>query len=201
MTSPHKHYVDTRILLPTDGTLSLTTIDWAFAGTSSTTPATGDKPEHTVWTHWVDSTTPNAESVKDEGDMVTLANGDAVERGEMVNPKTGKTEKYEESWADIRPLGEKSGWVVKAQGQGMRGMVIRIGGFAQGVLRRGSQVGIKRWRFMGGEQGWDAILGIGDCEVPGELFGENCSSIVEGDKFPDSDGLDWVCVEKFLGDW
>lgn len=201
MTSPRKHYVDTRILLPTDSTGTLTTIDWAFAGTSSTTPATDDKPAHTVWTHWVDSTTPDGEAVKDEGDMITLANGNTVERGEMVNPKTGKMERYEESWADIRPIGESFGWVVKAQGEGARGMVVRIGGFAQAVLRRRSEVGIKRWRFVGGTQGWEPIVEIGFCDVPDELFGEKCSSMVEGDKFTGSNVLEWICVEKFVGKW
>ena len=149
----------------------------------------------------MDSTTPNAEAVKDEGDMITLETGDVVERGEMVNPKTGKMEAYEESWRDIRPLGEKVGWVVKAQGQGARGMVVRIGGFAQGVLRRGSEVGIKRWRYMGGEQGWDPIIGIKNCDVPEELFGAKGSEMVEGDKFMSGDGLEWECVEKFVGHW
>lgn len=200
MTSPRKHYVDTRILLAADEHGSITTIDWAFAGTSSTSPATGDKPEHTVWTHWVDSTTPNAEAVKDEGDMITLANGQVVERGEMVNPKTGRMEKYEESWADIRPLGEKVGWVVKAQGQGARGMMIRIGGFVQGVLRRGSDVGIKRWRYAVGDDGWDEIVGIGVCDIPAELL-ETFSNMEEGGKFMGSNGLEWVCAEKFVGDW
>jgi hypothetical protein len=187
--------------MPSAPTLPITTIEWAFAGTSSSTPATGDKPEHTVWTHWVDSTTPEGEAVKDEGDMITLETGEVVERGQMVNPKTGKMESYEESWRDIRPLGEKVGWVLKAQGQGARGMVVRIGGFAQGMLRRGSEVGIKRWRYVGGEQGWDPIIAIGEFEILGDVFGENCSKMVEGDKFLDGDGLEWVCVEKFEGNW
>jgi hypothetical protein len=188
--------------MPTEATTSsISTIEWAFAGTSSTTPAMGEKPEHTTWTHWVDSKTPNAEEVKDEGDMIKLENGDEVERGQMVNPRTGKTEKYEESWVDIKPLGEKVGWVVKAEGQGARGMVVRIGGFAQGILRRGSEVGIKRWRHMGGEQGWDPIVGISGCDVPAELFGERSTTMVEGESFMGGDGLKWVCVEKFLGHW
>jgi Protein HRI1 len=74
--------------MPTEPTLPITTIDWAFAGTSSTSPATDSKPEHTVWTHWVDSTTPDGEAVKDEGDMITLESGELVERGQMVNPRT-----------------------------------------------------------------------------------------------------------------
>ncbi|KAG0649888.1 hypothetical protein D0Z07_3673 [Hyphodiscus hymeniophilus] len=190
--------------MPGDATMpiaSVTQIDWAFAGTSTTAPATDDKPEHTTWAHWVDSTTPDAESVKDEGDMIRLPSGDAVERGQMVNPNTGKVDKYEESWVDIKPLGEKLGWVIKAQGQGARGILVRIGGFAQGILRRGSEVGIKRWRHVGGEQGWDTIVAIGNCDVPAEIFGAKCSVMEEGDTFVDGDGLEWVCIEKFKGNW
>ena len=201
MTSPRKYYVDTRVLMSADATISSLRIDWAFAGTSSTRPATGEEPEHTVWTHWVDSTTSDAESVKDEGDMVKLANGDAVERGQMVNPKTGILDAYEESWADIKPLGEKVGWVVKTQGQEARGMLVRIGEFAQGILRRGSEVGIKRWKYVGGELGWDSIVEIGDCNIPAELFGGRCNSMAEGEMFMGNDGLEWVCIENFAGDW
>jgi Protein HRI1 len=104
-------------------------------------------------------------------------------------------------WRDIRPLGEKVGWVLKAQGQGMRGVVVRIGGFAQGVLRRGSEVGVKRWRFMGGEKRWDPIIAIGVFEIPEEVFGDKASGMVEGDKFVGGDGLEWACVERFEGDW
>jgi hypothetical protein len=154
-----------------------------------------------VWTHWVDSTTPNAETVKDEGDMVVLGDGEEVERGEMVNPATGKLEKYEESWRHIRPLGEKIGWVLKAEAPGQRGVVVRIGGFAQGILRHGEEVGVKRWRFMGGTAGWDAIIGIGPLELPADIFGAKANTIGEGDTFLAADGLGWVCVERFVGDW
>lgn len=201
LTSPRKHYVDTRLLMPSDASHTITTIDWAFAGTSSTTPATDSSPEHTIWMHWVDSSTADGESVKDEGDMIRLANGEAVERGQMVNPKTGKMEKYEESWIDIRPMGDKIGWVVKIQGQGVRGMVVRIGGFAQGILRKGGDFGIKRWRYVGGDEGWNPIIEIGSLDIPKDIFGEKCSEMAEGDRFLGSDGLEWECVEKFEGHW
>lgn len=187
--------------MPTDATHAITTIDWAFAGTSSSTPARDGSAEHTIWTHWVDSTTLDGEAVKDEGDMIKLASGEAVERGQMVNPKTGKMEKYEESWTDIRPMGDKIGWVVKVQGQGVRGMVVRIGGFAQGILRKGSDVGIKRWRYMGGEEGWDPIIGIGSLDAPQQMFREKCNEVAEGDKFQGSNGLEWECIERFEGHW
>lgn len=133
--------------------------------------------------------------------MITLASGEVVERGQMVNPKSGKMEAYEESWRDIRPLGEKVGWVLKMEGQDARGMVVRVGGFAQGVLRRGGVVGITRWRYVGGEKGWDPIISIEGCEVPGDVFGAKCNVMAEGDKFLSSDGLEWICVERFEGDW
>jgi hypothetical protein len=178
------------------------TIDWAFAGTSSTTPTADEKIDHTVWSHWIDSTTLNAEEVDDEGDMIALDNGEVLERGKGVNSKTGKTETYEERWADIKPSGERVGWVVKAEdGQGTRGMVVRIGGFAQGLLRKGTEVGIKRWRYVEEEQGWSPIVEIGSCDVPADLFGEKSSAMEENDKFVGSDGLEWICVEKFVGDW
>ena len=187
--------------MPTEATTPISStaeIDWAFAGTSSTTPATGEDPEHTVWSHWVDSATADPESVKDEGDMIRLESGDAVERGQMINPKTGKMESYEESWADIKPSGPLIGWVVKTREEGARGMAIRIGGFAQGIMRTGTEVGIKRWSYVGGS--WDTIVDIGSCDVPTELFEERHASMTEGKTFRGSSGLEWACIEQFAAD-
>jgi hypothetical protein len=62
-----------------------------------------------VWEHWVDSKVTNAEEVKDEGDMFLQDNGEVLESGNMVNPETGKVEKYEECWVDLDLQGGESG--------------------------------------------------------------------------------------------
>ncbi|KAJ9129642.1 hypothetical protein NKR19_g10267, partial [Coniochaeta hoffmannii] len=101
LTSPGRHFVDVRILLPLDSSLPLSPekLDWAFAGTSTSTPlppssatttsssdaCDGPEVRHLAaeWRHWVDSRTRDAEGVVDRGTMRVYPDGRAVEVGKM----------------------------------------------------------------------------------------------------------------------
>jgi hypothetical protein len=135
----------------------MTELNWAFAGTSTTTPAeyssttNGEralaKPMHTKWKHWIDSDTE--EEVKDEGDMFLQSDGTVLEEG--VN-EDGST--YEELWEEAE--GKITGndklhvsYVLRAEDSSKRtrGMVIRIGEWIQGTLRVGSEFTVSRWQW------------------------------------------------------
>ncbi|KAF4627231.1 hypothetical protein G7Y89_g10925 [Cudoniella acicularis] len=201
LTSASKHFVDTRIYLPTAPfSLSLPTstplppsrLEWGFAGTASSTPAahnaqTGEleTPAHTVWTHWVDNKTRGFEEVRDEGDMWTRDDGkggeEVLEKGVMVNPNTGKVEAYEELWVDLEPIlvdGESRywSWVLRTESESVRGVLIRIGEYIQGVVRKGDYTSVSRWKWFG-ESEWGVPIGrwrveacVGALEVPAEAF-------------------------------
>ncbi|OIW25695.1 hypothetical protein CONLIGDRAFT_708394 [Coniochaeta ligniaria NRRL 30616] len=166
LTSPDKHFVDVRILLPLDhpqGILTKDQLDWAFAGRSESAPRemeaeANDNGErircgtHSVWKHWVDSRTREAEGVVDEGDMVDLPGGRTLETGSMVNPATGRVTGYEEVWGSGAPLGGMEGVVVVLRTEdgecGRRGVVVRVAQYVQGILRDGDRVMVQRreWR-------------------------------------------------------
>lgn len=160
LTSPQRQFVDVRILLPVTRSTAITTtirdpekLDWAFAGTSN--HDADASPPHSVFRHWVDSRYAEAEAVRDEGDMVPSGReGEVIERGEMVNPATGRLEMYEECWVDGLKGGQdggegRAGWVLKcdAKNGDARGIMVRIGTTAQGVLRVGNMVAVGRWEI------------------------------------------------------
>ncbi|KAI1200069.1 hypothetical protein F5X97DRAFT_321822 [Nemania serpens] len=101
LTSPGHRFVDIRILKDAaaddDGSGSL---DWAFAGISSSEIRDGGR-RHSTWRHVVDSRTRAPETVVDEGDIFPQADGRTLETGRMVNPDTGKLADYEEVWTDL----------------------------------------------------------------------------------------------------
>jgi hypothetical protein len=163
LTSPKKHYVDVRVLLPSGEGNAFSQLEWAFAGTSQSTPAErlgpGDaisKPAHTVWSHWIDSDT--LEEVKDEGDMRPQADGTVLETGTMTNLETGGEMTYEELWEDLEAnvVGrekEKICLVLRMEEpeKEARGYLIRIGEYIQGLVRSGDQVTAIRWQYSGEE--------------------------------------------------
>ncbi|EGU11844.1 Proteophosphoglycan 5 [Rhodotorula toruloides ATCC 204091] len=100
------------------------------------------------------------DSPPDEGSFKTLPNGDVLERGEMVNPETGKIAAYEEVWRRL-PLSQDDGpprivilecvgdeadgkAFVGRVGDYKLGMVDGAGGF--GVVRRERGDGV--WRAV-----------------------------------------------------
>jgi hypothetical protein len=195
-------------------------LEWGFAGTAQSTPAIYkpgtneiEKPSHTVWTHWVDSKT--TEEVRDEGDMWPRddGSGGVVERGSMVNPASGKVESYEEIWADLELESKGMCWVLKTESDGVKGMMIRVGNYIQGVLRKGPSVNVGSWGKLETGQGearrreWKQVVLIGMWDMPGPLGDLGIGSGV-GDKFmsgsftigepsKSEDALEWECVEFF----
>lgn len=130
-------------------------------------------------------------------------NGEVLEYGAMVNPEKGVIERYEECWIDLEPkaVGSEEGfkcWTLKMEGKGkdgevVRGMLVRIGEYIQGVVRRGDEVAVGRWMWREGK-GWERIVGIGKLEVPEEVL-EVGYKVRQEEKFVSGDGLEWVCVE------
>jgi len=133
--------------------------------------------------------------------MIPQDNGEVLEFGTMVNPGTGKEERYEECWVDLEAevvAGEeaKRSWVLRCEDPetGTRGMVVRVGTWMQGVVRRGQGIGVGRWRWKGK---WERAVGIGEVDVPALCFG--VQGVMEGQSIVGGDGLVWECVEAF--DW
>jgi hypothetical protein len=205
LTSAAKSFVDVRIFLPTSTTPFTNTIEsleWGFAGTAESTLAQEERPAHTEWSHWVDSKT--TEEVRDEGDMYPQENGEVLEYGSMVNPAKGVMEKYEECWVDLSPrvIPPEKGfvsWVLKCEDveRGVKGKVIRIGEYIQGVLRKGDGISVGRWMWSEGD-GWRKAVDIGGLgtEVPSEVLRID-PDVKEGDKKKGGGGLEWKCIEAF----
>lgn len=144
--------------------------------------------------------------VEDEGDMYPQSDGDTLETGSMVNPTTGKYEKYEERWFDldveiIENEKKKIGWVMRTHDEGsesVRGMVVRVGQYVQGILKSGEKVAVERWVFDGEKKGWKSVAtsGEGLHDVFPKLLAWYKDFEVNDVYHDDSVG-DWKCVEAF----
>jgi hypothetical protein len=167
--------INLNIVSEPTGSTSLDKLEWAFAGVSSSeqrTDENGNQISHSIWRHWVDSRIRDAESVVDEGDMVTLPDGTTLETGRMVNPATGVETDYEEVWEAAEALPgmdmaapDPSPGVFCAVVQlddaasGRRGMAIRLGQFCQGIVV-GDEVTVERWEWTE-EGGWQTTFSVG----------------------------------------
>jgi Protein HRI1 len=87
--------------------------------------------------------------------MYPQPDGTVLEKGEMVKRETGRLTPYEEVWQDYDPevtgTDKKVVEVVlscKNEGNGLKGMVSRIGGWIQGVLRMGNDITAVRWQWI-----------------------------------------------------
>lgn len=159
-------------------------LEWAFSGLSSSTLRPPQFPaenpiSHSTWTHDIDSNTDGP--VIDEGDMYPQADGiHTLELGQMVNPETGKLTQYEENWVDseVTEVGSESGkrWsVVLAlddEENGVKGEVIRVGQWCQGIIKAKGEVAIERWQWVveGTEEGskgdWKRVARLGRLFLP-----------------------------------
>ena len=156
------YFVDVRLDLDyfgpkiSDAEDALKHLQWAFAGRSRTTSETKDEhgnrlSYHCVWDHWIDSKSDSPDV--DEGDMLPQNDGTVLEQGSMRDPATGQLVQYEELWEDldVDPIGSKgkrSSIVVKTEdsGAGTRGLVIKVGGFCQGILKHDGAFTVERWK-------------------------------------------------------
>ncbi|KAI3390972.1 hypothetical protein diail_8307 [Diaporthe ilicicola] len=201
LTSPGRRFVDIRVLTEASpgldlgaepghealGSLTMDRLDWAFAGTSSSTKATrmdGTETAHSVFNHWVDSRTTEPHLVRDEGDMVPCPGGLALEVGNMVNPATGLMTAYEELWHDKQPAPRSAippecvVFQLSDEPGAKRGQFIRLGPYAQGVLRVGSTFTAERWVWSENLSSWEQTIKISDSQhtldfLIGELGGSN----------------------------
>ena len=166
-------------------------LDWAFCGTSRSTPASAgggsSKPQHCVWDHWIDSR--SATPAPDEGDLIPQANGDELERGWQKHPETGQQVEYEELWGNvdvlpIKPLGSdqsvQSCIVLRHEkANESRGLVVQVGQYIQGMMKSPGGIRLERyeWRASpGSEVGkgvWERTSGLGVGRLP-------CRRIIKG---------------------
>lgn len=144
------YFVDQRILKsPT----SPNKVDWAFAGTRSSSQTPSGKLCR--WNHWIDSR--SLEPATDEGYMYHPHpdhpddNSLSLEKGKMAHPETGVVTEYEEVWRD---LDAQSGSRVtiwerkeKESEAGMGAMVAVIGTEALAVGRESGSSVDQAWTW------------------------------------------------------
>ncbi len=182
-------------------------LDWAFAGTSSTTQASsgpGDvKPLHSVWEHWIDSKSDNPQP--DEGDMWPQNNSDVLERGTQVHPLTGVRTEYEELWGDLQveKVGKEEERVsivlrVENHESNIRGMVVRVGDWCQGIMKSRGALNIERWRWIKTKDNWERLVKIGSSDLPCAIACDNQMVREKGIRgIIMFDDLEWNIVEYF----
>lgn len=108
-----------------------------------------------------------------------------LEKGSMVNPATGRLTSYEEYWADLeveRVDGKRWSVVltvddelVGADGKKtqVKGMVVRVGQFCQGIIRVGEELALERWSFVkSGEKGKDNVGETTEAKAASKQSGE-----------------------------
>ena len=213
-------------------------LDWAFTGTSTsvpiTPPPTGPqhgksakklKEEtwvnvtHSTWTHWLDSRFPvgHKNIPVDEGDMYPIAPGLTLEHGHGYHPALGAVKTHEEMWRDIDAVStnEKGSMVCvvmrcQADHAGVRGVVVRLGQYCQGILMWGDKVTVERWEWENGEgktgkekvgvnggkseiEKWNRTVRVGDGFLPcGVTFRPEILSVGAVVKFQD---FEWKVEE------
>lgn len=177
------------------GAPSENVLDWGFAGHSSSVayPAgtkggtLGGKGlvRHSTWTHFVDSKVPVGQVVPvDEGDMYPIDSVKTLEHGHAFHPEVGMRS-HEEMWEDedvtststtssgsseaetTTAEGKKHCVVLRCQDdvKGVRGVIIRLGKYVQGILVTGNEVTAERWEWSS-EGGWKRTKRVGKNMLP-----------------------------------
>ncbi|RGP59778.1 hypothetical protein FLONG3_11100 [Fusarium longipes] len=204
ITSPRlKRFVDLRILLPDNDSTSqddhmpLSRLDWAIAGTTVSTvkpDPSGALTSHSTFNQWISS----RELVNDSGFMYPQPDDLTLEKGSMANPETGIDTAYEELWHDATPTAVPGESGVRAlvlqtedKEKGARGCVVRLGRYAQGLIRVGEEIALERWEWT--EGGWKRTVRMGNEDLPIEkILGEEN---LEEDDGVDVGGRTWKVVE------
>ncbi|KAL8766978.1 MAG: hypothetical protein Q9209_006390 [Squamulea sp. 1 TL-2023] len=205
LTSPRGYYIDIRVFnepqldLSSDSKTFDGQLQWSFAGTKETSQIEGRTIS--TWHHPIDSLSDNPKP--DKGEMIELEDGDTLEKGESVDEETGEAVRYEELWEELplNSMGAEAGptcIVLKtdeAHGVERLGMVIRIGGYCQGILKDIQGITVVRWEWVEGEGSgkWERTVRFGRGELPcGELL--KGIEVKQGTWF-DSDGWTWQVLE------
>ena len=188
LTSPLRTFVDIRVYKPFDTATaasansanqgSLQRLEWAFAGSSTSVPVQSDGKEqqtdwenvtHSTWTHWLDSRFPvgDPDIPTDEGDMYPLADDLTLEVG------------HAEMWRDVEVVSTSESQtmvcvVMRCQDDaaGVRGVVVRVGQYVQGIVIQGEAVTAERWEWDAERQGeqeaakWQRTVRVGNSFLP-----------------------------------
>jgi hypothetical protein len=174
--------------VPAAVTVPLSRLDWAIAGTSSSSviPSStdaGQEIRHGRWAHWIDSRLADCDHVVDEGDMVDDPTDASLtsETGRMLNPATGVETDYEEVWRsepiEMVPVPGGGEGVVTCLALQMesgservkRGLVVRLGQYCQAFARDGDSITLERLKWDAEQQRWATQVRIGDQELPTEI--------------------------------
>jgi hypothetical protein len=171
-------------------------LEWAFSGTSTSVPIslphsgaehgksqkrledeTWKNLTHSAWTHWVDSR--GGEPPVDEGDMYSITPDLTLEVGHAFHPELKAVKTHEEMWRDIPVLSTNAGGskicvVLRCQADaaGVRGVVVRLGQYVQGLLVHGDKTTVERWEWHAGstgeeeKSGWKRSVRVGDECLP-----------------------------------
>ncbi|KAG8529950.1 uncharacterized protein KY384_005431 [Bacidia gigantensis] len=225
LQSKDAYFVDIRIITEDhhkeNHVFTGATLQWAFAGRSRNSKETKNENGelmrwHTVWDHWIDNQSDAA--VSDEADMRLQEDGLVLEEGVNVDTHTGLEQKYEEMWEDL-PVeafgkkGNKSSIVVRGEDPGKRvkGLVVKVGGWCQGILKDEEQLTAERWRRreqtelledcqgVTRQKNWDCVYRIGNGVLPCETICEKtdgktgATSVMQSD---DND-IEWRVVEEY----
>ncbi|KAF2687344.1 hypothetical protein K458DRAFT_485570 [Lentithecium fluviatile CBS 122367] len=189
-----------KLELPNDGG-GKERIEWAFAGMAGAravqdpfTPQTGgchpptsshrtfaSPITHATWTHWLDSRhpvdTPASQIPVDEAIMFPLSSTQVLEHGHAANILTGKMQSHEELWTDV-PIeatgsGVKTCIVLRTENEEakVRGVVIRLGRWCQGIFMKADYVTVERWEWVekkAEQTPWDVPMWKGTAPVRAE---------------------------------
>ena len=181
---------------PEDPSAPFTLLEWGLAGRSVGTPS------HGIWIHDIDSRTENPGEERDEGDMFPQPEHPDVvlERGKMRHPESGEIREYEEAWKDPQVLavdGRRASVVLETStsaAPGVKGMVVRVGQFCQGILRLGSAIVVERWAWAQ-DGGWKLSARIGDgADLPCDVTWDG--ALATGDEC-DRNGVSWIAKEVY----
>jgi Protein HRI1 len=228
LMSRNLHFVDLRILkplnpsepdLPNEGGPN-SRLEWAFSGVAKYTELPGCV--HAEWSHEIDSRANDPD--KDEGDLIPQHDGSVLEIGRMVNPATGKMTEYEEVWADleVEVIGEDSQRIsiviaVVDDLRGIKGKIVRVGQWCQGISKVGTVTHVERWHWVGKKQGtmaagkgkhqsdgsWERVAKIGGAYIPCSLAFVSGTQLngapaaEEGDELKVGDTT-WRVIEKYV---
>ncbi|KAL5501420.1 hypothetical protein ACEPAH_8680 [Sanghuangporus vaninii] len=193
-------------------------IDWAFAGITTRQSGSSDSNlTESTWTHWVDSCTFDALNVRDSGVSSPMPNGDTCERGEMKDAN-GILRRYQEVWHDLRVdpvcaavfVRFRDGSEAAARGIGVHlkdiipedvcGVLIRVGGWCQGVLRDTNGFTAERWKLSGDSadsntKTWVPVFRSGQGNIPCMEVCSAPQALLSGSfELLAHQGL-WKCVE------
>ncbi|MCJ1352005.1 MAG: hypothetical protein MMC33_001989 [Icmadophila ericetorum] len=203
------------------GTSTTTELGLPTASSPPADQSSGEECRHTVWTHWLDTASEEPES--DEGDMYTLPDGDVLEKG--FNPKDdGGREEYEELWGDedARATGTEQEQDQEGDGKrvcvvlrmegveedkvsgtvGRKGMIVRVGGWVQGILKEDGGFTVERWKWVEEKGEWENVVKLGMGEMPcGVTFnmhftGEGAYKDLDA-QLSDSASSKWTVLEAF----